>query len=84
MHCDAKACLGVRHVRSAPGVSLHAVGRACLATILVAMTMASIIVGAVPVPGDLASWKRLTAADIHKSRAPWRCFKGVGGSTRSQ
>ena len=84
MRCDAKACLGVRHVRSAPGVSLHAVGRASLATILVAMTMASIIVGAVPVPGDLASWKRLPAAGIHKSKAPWRCLKELAGSTRSQ
>jgi uncharacterized protein (TIRG00374 family) len=62
-------------VAAALGAALHAVGqRASLATILVVMTMASIIGGAVPVPGGLGVVEAgliagLTAAGIPQDQA---------------
>jgi len=62
-------------VATALGAALHAVGQqASLATILVVMTMASIIGGAVPVPGGLGVVEAgliagLTAAGIPQDQA---------------
>ena len=62
-------------IATALGAALHAVGeQASLATILVVMTMASIIGGAVPVPGGLGVVEAgliagLTAAGIPQDQA---------------